>query len=1052
MNILNLVGYLAPLSFPRMVRTAGLAALAMAAVLLCAHAAAASGGGAARLTGEPAHDVSPSRSAEGSRVTSETGRDRNRGGYAMKVAAPSTSAATDRAALEALYRATGGANWSNNDKWMSTDAPIDEWYGVTTDNDGRVIRLDLYSNNLKGSIPAELGNLANLISLGLDANELSGSLPPALGDLANLTRLRLYGNELSGSIPADLANLTNLEWLSLGGNELSGSIPAELGNLTNLTSLRLGDNELSGSIPATLGNLTNLTSLRLGDNGLSGTIPPELGNLTNLEWLYLGGNELSGTIPPELGNLTNLKRLHLGGNDLSGCVSAVLRYVLDSDLPRPGLPYCDASSARNVATDRAVIDRKTLEAFYRATGGEDWDNRGNWLSDAPLGFWHGVSTDSNGQVIELRLLFNELSGSIPAELGNLANLKRLYLLGNELSGSIPAELGNLTNLERLHLGHNELSGSIPAELGNLTNLAGLTLGQNDLSGSIPAELGNLTNLEGLYLGGNDLSGCVPAIFRHVQQSDLHRLNLPFCEEIAPPPPLPTKPPLPATTLNAQIDDANTVALSWPAVDGASGYELEWYDSAGTLGGVALNATTFTFPELAPGDTFFYRVAAVNAAGERGAWSNEAAVTLPPAARRPSTTATMRAKPVAEIAANRAALIALYNATGGPDWKKQTDWLSEKPVEQWYGVTASGGLVTELKLPRNGLSGEIPAELGNLAYLATLDLRENDLRGEIPAELGNLANLRQLFLGPIFGIWLERFHQFNQLSGAIPPELGNLASLTHLSLAYNRLSGEIPPELGNLSSLEWLALHDNQFSGEIPAQLGNLTSLEWLALNDNRLSGEIPEELAALPNLTSLSLSGNQFSGCTPRGFGRGHVLDDAIPNKGDTKMEQWSRVAHHNIVTMKQVMHDLDRLFLPPCGTDWAALTRFYAATGGQGWKNDSGWLKAQLSSNNSQYSYLWHGVYHTVREGLYSRVVELSLADNGLEGRIPSELGALSELTRLDLSDNGLVGRIPSDLGKLTKLTHLYLAGNRLSGCLPAALRSVQNNDLGQLELEDCP
>ncbi len=293
MNTLNLVGYLAPLSLPRMVRIAALACLAMAVLLLCAHAAAASDGDAALPTDDSAYDVSPAWSPDGNHIAFVSDRDGNMKTYAMNVASTSTNAATDRAALEALYRATAGDSWDNNDNWMSSDAPIGEWYGVTTDNSGRVIRLDLYSNDLSGSIPAELGNLTNL------------------------TLLSLRGNDLGGSIPAELGNLTNLTVLWLYENDLSGSIPAALGNLTNLTVLNLRYNDLSGSIPAALGNLTNLTSLDLSDNGLS------------------------GSIPPELGNLTNLVRLNLYGNALSGCVPAIWRDVQHSDLHRLDLPFCE---------------------------------------------------------------------------------------------------------------------------------------------------------------------------------------------------------------------------------------------------------------------------------------------------------------------------------------------------------------------------------------------------------------------------------------------------------------------------------------------------------------------------------------------------------------------------------------------------------------------------------------------------------------------------------------------------------------------------------------
>ena len=221
----------------------------------------------------------------------------------------------DRAALMALYNATDGANWSKSDNW-GTDAPLDQWYGVTVDSDGRVSWLNLTDNQLSGPIPAQLGNLANLLAL------------------------RLNENQLSGPIPAQLGNLTNLVTLFLYENRLSGPIPAQLGNLANLVSLWLSRNQLSGPIPAELGNLANLESLFLEENRLSGPIPAQLGNIANLETLWLFGNQLSGPIPAQLGNPANLRSLFLRGNQLSGCIPDGLRDVRINDLSRLGLAFC----------------------------------------------------------------------------------------------------------------------------------------------------------------------------------------------------------------------------------------------------------------------------------------------------------------------------------------------------------------------------------------------------------------------------------------------------------------------------------------------------------------------------------------------------------------------------------------------------------------------------------------------------------------------------------------------------------------------------------------
>ncbi len=139
--------------------------------------------------------------------------------------------ATDRAALVALYDATGGANWSNNANWK-TNAPLDDWYGVSTDSDGRVIFVDLRSQRLAGPLPAALGSLSRLERLFLQGNLLTGSIPAALGNLSNLENLYLFDNFLSGPIPAAIGNLSNLEELALNKNALTGPIPESLGNLS----------------------------------------------------------------------------------------------------------------------------------------------------------------------------------------------------------------------------------------------------------------------------------------------------------------------------------------------------------------------------------------------------------------------------------------------------------------------------------------------------------------------------------------------------------------------------------------------------------------------------------------------------------------------------------------------------------------------------------------------------------------------------------------------------------------------------------------------------
>ena len=157
-------------------------------------------------------------------------------------------------------------------------------------------------------------------------------------------------------------------------------------------------------------------------------------------------------------------------------------------------------------------DRAILVALYDATGGPNWTISRNWLTDAPLGDWHGVGTDGEERVIELVLEKNGLKGRIPPEMGHLGSVRRLRFLGNELTGPIPPELGGLANLEELWLHGNPLAGTIPPELGDLVSLRVFTLGgyvPSGLRGSIPPELGRLANLERLSLFWTELTGPIP---------------------------------------------------------------------------------------------------------------------------------------------------------------------------------------------------------------------------------------------------------------------------------------------------------------------------------------------------------------------------------------------------------------------------------------------------------------------------------------------------------------------------------------------------------------
>ena len=184
--------------------------------------------------------------------------------------------------------------------------------------------------------------------------------------------------------------------------------------------------------------------------------------------------------------------------------------------------------------------------------------------------------------------------------------------------------------------------------------------------------------------------------------------------------------------------------------------------------------------------------------------------------------------------DRDVLIALYDATNGDNWTNNTNWCTNAPLSEWYGVTLdySQERVQYIHLSYNNLVGSIPEEIGNLTELYTLDLSGNTLTGEIPSSIGNMHILGYLYLNN------------NQLTGSIPQEIGNLSDLRACYIYENQLMGNIPSEFGNLINLEYCYLFGNQLTGEVPETLSRLTKLQAMDFSYNMLGGDVPEAVTA----------------------------------------------------------------------------------------------------------------------------------------------------------------------------------------------------------------
>ena len=652
----------------------------------------------------------------------------------------------DRAALAALYNATDGPNWVNNENWL-TDAPLREWYGVRPDASGRVVRVDLSGSwdseagewvphGLTGPIPPELGSLANLTWLHLGNNALTGPIPPELGTLANLTGLNLRYNALTGPIPTELGNLSNLETLYLYNNALTGPVPTELGILTALRYLNLGGNQLTGPVPTELGNLSNLESLSLSNNALTGPIPTELGSLTALRYLNLGWNQLTGPIPQSFLQLDRLRRFYIRNNENlcvpgSSAFIAWMRRIEHRDEDSESV-FCNA------------VDVAVLKSLYELTGGPDWTNSVGWLADAALAEWYGVEADSLGRLVTLDLTGNGLAGRLPARLGELAHMTELRIADNaELSGRLPLSLAHLSlraldyagtdlcapadasfrawlggieshegteaecpplsDREILEVLHDATGGPdwtnsdkwltdaplrdwYGVRVDNQSRVTALDLGDNNLSGPMVPELGSLTNLARLNLGGNALTGTIPPELGSL--TNLTQLNLYATSLTGPLPP----------------ELGNLANLTW----------LSLYNSS-VSGSIP--------PEIGNLD----KLTSLNLA------YNELSGSIPPEAGNLSS-------------------------------------------------------LTRFIFSHNNLVDAIPRELGDLSALEVLELNNNEFTGSVPPAFGRMSSLRELALAHNPG-----------MHGALPSELTALRQLDVLVATGTGLCA--PPDPGFQSWLE-----------------------------------------------------------------------------------------------------------------------------------------------------------------------------------------------------------------------------------------------------------
>ena len=294
-----------------------------------------------------------------------------------------------RAVLTKFYNATGGPYSYNASGWASDD-PVCNWHGIGCTG-ADLTDIDLAHNNLTGTLPADLANIASIQRLNLKGNHLTGSLPPAWGTM-QVRELCLQDNNFVGPLPPQWGALTKLEQLDLHSNQLTGSLPPEWSNMAQLELLHLSSNHFSGPLPPQWSNMMQLRMLYMLGNNISGPLPPQWSRMANLLELHLYNNQISGSLPPEWGNMTHLEILHLFDNQISG----------------------------SLPPEWGAMEKLKLLYLHK-----------NQITGSLPPEWSNMA-----RLKELLVLNNRINGPLPPQWGKMSKLWILILRNNSLSGRL----------------------------------------------------------------------------------------------------------------------------------------------------------------------------------------------------------------------------------------------------------------------------------------------------------------------------------------------------------------------------------------------------------------------------------------------------------------------------------------------------------------------------------------------------------------------------------------------------------------------------------------
>lgn len=392
-------------------------------------------------------------------------------------------------------------------------------------------------------------------------------------------------------------------------------------------------------------------------------------------------------------------------------------------------------------------------------------------------------------------------------------------------------------------------------------------------------------------------------------------------------------------------------------------------------------------------------------------------------------------------------------------------------------------LTHLVLPSNSLSGYLPSELNKCSNLQVLNVTCNNLIGTVP-DLSELSNLRTLdlsinyFSGP-FPSWVTNLTGLVSLSlgenhydeGEIPESIGNLKNLSYIFFAHSQLRGEIPESFFEITAMESLdfsgnnisgnfpksiaklqklykiELFDNQLTGEIPPELANLTLLQEIDISENQLYGKLPEEIGRLKKLVVFESYDNNFSGEIPAAFGDLSNLTGFSIYRNNFSGEFPANFGRFSPLNSFDISENQFSGAFPKYLCENGRLLYLLALGNRFSGEFPDSYAKCKslqrLRINENQLS-------GEIPNGIWAlpNVQMIDFGDNGFSGSISPDIGTASSLNQLILANNRFSGKLPSELGSLANLGKLYLNGNEFSGKIPSELGALKQ--LSSLHLEE--